>query len=37
MLSTQAATLAVLRRLEAGVTTEQPADAATDPLRGRLD
>jgi hypothetical protein len=36
MLSTQAATLAVLRRLEATV-TEQPADAATEPLRGRLD
>jgi hypothetical protein len=36
MLSTQAATLAVLRRLEASV-TEQPADAAAAPLRGRLD
>jgi glycosyl transferase family 1 len=36
MLSTQAATLAVLRRLEATV-TEQPADAGTARLRSRLD
>jgi hypothetical protein len=36
MLSTQSATLAVLRRLESAV-AEQPADAVGDPLLGRLD
>ena len=36
MLSTQAATLAVLRRLEAGA-AEQHADAGEEPLRDHLD